>query len=76
MVFETVVSDNPGEMVKLLSLISRSHANIISITHDRSQHGISIGFTAVGLELETANEKHVEYLVEMLKENGYPVQLK
>lgn len=74
--FETVVPDKPGEMAKLLLLISRFNANIISITHARSQHGIGFGSTAVGLELETANESHVEHLVEKLKEEGYPVNIK
>ncbi|MCH4166861.1 MAG: threonine ammonia-lyase [Megasphaera sp.] len=74
--FETVVPDQPGELVKLLSLISDSGANVLSITHERSQHGISFGNTAVSLELETANEKHAERLMEVLKDHQYFVKLK
>ncbi len=74
--FETVIPDQPGELVKLLTLIADSNANVLSITHERSQHGISMGYTAVSLELETANEKHVEQLVERLKDNQYHVTLK
>ena len=74
--FETVIPDQPGALVKLLTLISESNANVLSITHERSQHGISMGYTAVSFELETANEKHVEQLVERLKDNQYNVTLK
>ena len=74
--FETVIPDQPGELVKLLTLISESNANVLSITHERSQHGISMGYTAVSFELETANEKHVEQLVEQLKDHQYNVTLK
>ena len=74
--FETVIPDQPGELVKLLTLISDSNANVLSITHERSQHGISMGYTAVSFELETANGKHVERLMETLKDNRYHVALK
>lgn len=74
--FETVIPDKPGELVKLLSIIADSNANVLSITHERSQHGISMGYTAVSFELETANEKHVENLVEVLKDHQYHVTLK
>ena len=74
--FETVIPDQPGELVKLLTLIADSNANVLSITHERSQHGISMGYTAVSFELETANEKHVEQLVERLKDSQYNVTLK
>lgn len=74
--FETVVPDQPGELVKLLTLISDSNANVLSITHERSQHGISMGCTAVSFELETANEKHVERLMDVFKDNHYHVTLK
>ena len=74
--FETVIPDQPGELVKLLTLISDSNANVLSITHERSQHGISMGYTAVSFELETANEKHVEHLMETLKDHHYHVILK
>ena len=74
--FQTVIPDVPGELVKLLTLISGTNANVLSITHERSQHGIDMGMTAVSLELETANEKHVEKLMTMLKDHHYFVTLK
>ena len=74
--FETVIPDQPGELVKLISIISDSNANILSITHERSQHNVGMGYTAVSCELETANEKHVETLLETLKDNHYHVTLK
>ena len=63
-------------MVQLLSIIADTSANVLSITHERSQHGISMGTTAVSLELETANEKHVEKLMNVLRDNHYFVMMK
>ena len=74
--FQTVIPDVPGELVKLLTLIAGTNANVLSITHERSQHGIDMGMTAVSLELKTANEKHVEKLMTMLKDHHYFVTLK
>lgn len=72
----TIIPDKPGELVKLLSIVADSGANILSVIHERSQHGVGIGYTAVTLELETANEKHVERLVETLKDDRYQITLK
>ena len=74
--FQTIIPDGPGELVKLLSIIADTSANVLSITHERSQHGISMGTTAVSLELETANEKHVEKLMNVLRDNHYFVMMK
>jgi len=74
--FNTVIPDRPGELVRLLSIVSESGANILSVTHERSQHGIEIGYTAVSLELETINEKHVERLMKQLKDKQYQVSIK
>lgn len=72
----TIVPDQPGELVKLLTLIASTKANVLSVTHERGQHGVAFGFTTVSLELETANEKHVEHLMEMLQDNHYQVSVK
>lgn len=74
--FQTIIPDIPGELVKLLSIIADTGANVLSITHERSQHGIIMGTTAVSLELETANEKHVEKLMSVLRDHHYFVMLK
>ena len=74
--FSTIIPDQPGELVKLLSLIAETNANVLSVTHERSQHGVGIGYTAVSFELETANEKHVEHLMELLRDQHYQVTIK
>ena len=74
--FDTIIPDQPGQLVKLLSIISETGANILSVNHERSQHGIEIGNTVISCELETANEKHVESLMHKLKANGYHVNIK
>ena len=74
--FSTIIPDQPGELVKLLSIIAETNANVLSVKHERSQHGVGIGYTAVSFELETANEKHVEHLMELLRDQHYQVTIK
>ena len=74
--FTTVIPDRPGELVRLLSIIAESGANVLAVTHERSQHGMVAKHSAVTLELETANEKHVDDLKQRLINEKYEVIFK
>ena len=74
--FTTVIPDRPGELVRLLSIIAESGANVLAVTHERSQHGMGAKHSAVTLELETANEKHVDDLKQRLINEKYEVIFK
>lgn len=74
--FSTIMPDKPGELVKLLQLLAQLNVNILSVTHERTQHGLSMGYTVVSLEAETANEEHVRKMMETLQQHDYQVTLK
>lgn len=74
--FSTVLPDQPGQLVKLLQLLAQSNVNVLSVTHERSQHGIGMGYTVVSLEVETANEDHFKTMMNTLKQHNYQVTLK
>lgn len=74
--FTTIVLDQPGELLKMLQVLAAENANVLSITHERSQHSMGMGYTAVSMEIETANEEHVERILRSLKERGYEVTVK
>jgi len=67
--------DRPGELRKLLSLISERGANVRSIEHDRLRRDIPIGSARVILELETRGADHVNELSNRLTDSGYHITL-
>jgi len=71
----TTIPDKPGELVDLLEIISSTGANIIRISHNRLSKRVKIGSSAVNIELETLNRNHINQIVSLIKEQGYPVEI-
>ena len=69
----TVIQDRPGHLARLLTVISESGANVVSIQHDRTSSGSGIGMALLDLLLETNDFDHLNRVHELMKENGYPV---
>jgi threonine dehydratase len=65
--------DRPGELRKLLALVSESGANVRAIEHDRTRRDVPIGSARVMIELETRGSDHVETIVAMIASAGYNV---
>jgi len=65
--------DQPGELQRLLALISAAGANIRAIAHDRVRRDIPIGSARVTLELETRSADHVRDLYLRLREHDYHI---
>ena len=66
--------DRPGELQKLLALVSESGANVHSIGHDRSRRDVPITGALVEMELETRGPDHVNEVLRRLEQNGYVVE--
>ena len=69
----TIIDDKPGALQKLLELVAREKANIISINHDRIAPHVPIKQAEVELALETRDLAHVEKLMEVLSQRGYQI---
>ncbi|HHX22440.1 MAG: threonine ammonia-lyase [Tepidanaerobacteraceae bacterium] len=72
---DTLIPDRPGTLGALLKLMAKTGANVLSIIHNRSTKDIPIGYAKVELELETADEEHVENIKEILNLNDYSFNL-
>ncbi|MGM0498642.1 MAG: threonine ammonia-lyase [Bacillota bacterium] len=72
--FETSLFDKPGALRDLLSVISETGANVISVTHDRLTPEISIKHAKVQVTLETKNAEHVEEIIKILESNDYEIK--
>jgi threonine dehydratase len=74
LVVRTKVPDRPGELFKLLSLVTEARMNVIGVEHRRE--GLDIGVTETGIELTlgTRDEEHCEVLMQTMRSWGYDVQ--
>ncbi len=72
--FTTEVLDKPGQLMRLMNLISDGGANIMSINHDRNNPDTPVGKCIVDFVVETQNQEHADHLLETLRQNGYPVE--
>jgi len=67
----TVVTDQPGSLLRLLAVVSDARANVISVTHDRIKQDIPLKQAEVELALESRNKEHVNRIVDSLTRAGY-----
>jgi threonine dehydratase len=74
LVVRTRLSDRPGELIKLLSLVAEERGNLISVEHHREGMDIPVTETEVELTVVTRNEDHCRSLLDTLLERGYPVE--
>jgi threonine dehydratase len=74
LVVRTRLSDRPGELIKLLSLVAEERGNVISVEHHREGMYIPVTETEVELTLITRDEEHCRTLLEAMAERGYIVE--
>jgi threonine dehydratase len=74
LVVRTHVSDRPGELIKLLSLVAEERGNVIAVEHHREGMEIPVSATEVELTLVTRDEEHCRSLLDAMAERGYVVE--
>ena len=74
LVVRTRVPDRPGELIKLLELVAKERANVLSVEHHREGMKISIAETEVELTLGMRDEEHCRALLEAMRRWGYDVE--
>jgi threonine dehydratase len=73
LVVRTQLSDRPGSLIKLLSLVAEERGNVISVEHHREGMDIPVTETEVELTLVTRDEEHCRRLLDAMEEKGYGV---
>ena len=74
-IVRTIIEDRPGTLGKLLNLVAGTGANVLSVLHNRSTADLPLGYANVELELETADEEHVEKIKQLLSLENYNYKL-
>lgn len=65
--------DRPGELNRLLAVITEQGANVRAIQHDRARRDVRLGGARVTLELETRGLDHIERIRTALGAHGHKV---
>jgi threonine dehydratase len=60
------LSDRPGALRDILTVVAQTRANVVSVQHERVGSGIPIGRAEVTLNLETQNMEHTKSLISAL----------
>ena len=71
----TILKDRPGELERLVEVISDARANIHAIEHDRAGKDVAMNAAEVELDLETKGPDHAEELLAALRAEGYEVDV-
>jgi threonine dehydratase len=64
------ISDRPGGLARLASIVAGTGASIQQITHDRVFSGPDVSSVRVVLDVETHDRKHLDELKTSLQDNG------
>ena len=74
LVVRSRLEDRPGELIKLLSLVARERANVVSVEHHREGMDVPVTESEIELTLAMRDEHHCSVLLETLRSLGYTVE--
>lgn len=74
MFFQTILPDKPGNLERVLELITQERGNIVTVEHSRYDLRIPLQHARVSMTLETQSFKHQQRILERLAKAGFPVQ--
>ncbi|MEM2900945.1 MAG: threonine ammonia-lyase [Thermoplasmata archaeon] len=62
-----LMADKPGRLDRLLDVVAKNEANVLSINTDRIAQDIPMGMARIILDLETASQEHSDELIKKIK---------
>jgi threonine dehydratase len=73
--FTVKFEDRPGSLARLLALVADAGANVLEVSHVRTDPSLHLGEVDVALRVETKGAEHSEQLMAALREDGYRLHL-
>jgi threonine dehydratase len=70
------LSDSPGSLGRLTTLIGEQGANILHLFHDRLARELPLDYTRVDINLEIRGPEHGDAVLKALRDAGYQVEEK
>ncbi len=71
LVIRVMVEDRPGQLNRLLTIVSSTNVNVLDIGHLRHAASVHLGYVEIQLTLETRNLAHSNEVKERLREAGF-----
>ncbi len=75
LVFSTVVSDQPGELARLLEDVAKAGANVLDVVHIREGVDLHVRETGIRLVLQTDGPEHGERVLAAVRAQGFAAQV-
>ncbi len=72
LVLQARISDRPGSLARLLTMLGELGANLLDVQHIREGIDLSIRETGVQLVLETRGGEHAREVTRAVRDAGYP----
>jgi threonine dehydratase len=69
------ISDRPGHLARLLTVIGEAGGNLIEVGHLREGYNLHVRETGVQLVIETRGQAHAERVLDAVHAAGYDVRL-
>jgi threonine dehydratase len=69
--FTVKFADRPGSLAAMLALVAEQGANVLDVSHARTDPNLHLGEVDVALSVETRGSEHSEQLVDTLRGAGY-----
>lgn len=73
--FSMIIVDKPGELHRVLNLVTEADANVLEVHHTRMGNNIYPGYTEIEIAVETKSHEHIKGLQKALKDKGYSVTM-
>lgn len=73
--FSTILKDQPGNLEKILEVVTERRGNVLDISLSHIGNKIYPSYAQLSLSVETKDQKHIEEIVQALKDNGYDPEL-
>ena len=70
----TRLTDRPGELIRVCTLIAAERGNIVQIEHRREGVHLEVGDVGLDLTVVMRNEEHCQRLIQAMEESGFPVE--
>ena len=67
------LEDKPGQLKRVIDIVSKCGANVVSVHHDRSDTNMPITSCILKLSLETRDIKQIKEIIEHLEADGFCV---
>ena len=69
--FTVKLVDKPGSLVRMLTVLADSGANVLTVQHDKLRAGLNPNETTVHVACEVGGAEHGEAALEKLREEGF-----